>query len=277
MKVFAHGKREIDGPIRRPVKSANFFTLWIKMPTPPESTSPRCSRKPAFSRPPKNFPPRPTSNRWRSIASFTTNRSSRRKSFGGAGEKGIGLVQAVEKSAAMERAVCEMVCRRHNSTSATIAWTGISDTPTANKAALIWEGEPAAPGKARRRTHAHLQTTASRSLPVRQCAEAQRHQERRPRHHLSADGARGGHRHAGLRPHRRGAFGGVRRVQRAIGGRPHLRFARRRWSSPPMAVFAAARSFRLKKNVDDALTLKDAAGRTAGQNDRKGHRPAPRQ
>ena len=32
----------------------------------------------------------------------------------------------------------------------------------------------------------------------------------------------------------------------------------------------------LKKNVDDALTLKDAAGRPAGQNDRESHRPAPR-
>ena len=27
------------------------------------------------------------------------------------------------------------------------AWTGISNTPTANKAAMIWEGEPRADGK----------------------------------------------------------------------------------------------------------------------------------
>ena len=113
-------------------------------------------------------------------------------------------------------------------------------TPRANKAALIWEGEPAGARQAGRRAHAHLQTASSRGLPLRQCAQAQRHQARRPRPHLPADGARGRHRHARLRPHRRGALGRLRRLQRAIRRRPHPGFARPSWSSPPTAASGAA-------------------------------------
>ena len=96
-------------------------------------------------------------------------------------------------------------------------------TPTANKAALIWEGEPAGPGQVGRGTHPHLPTTPSRGLPLRQRPQTPRHPERRPRHHLSAHGAGSRRRHARLRPHRRRPFRRLRRLQRPIRGRPHLR------------------------------------------------------
>ena len=51
---------------------------------------------------------------------------------------------------------------------------------------------------------------------VARCAGALRasgHRQGRPRHHLHADGAGGGHRHAGVRAHRRRALGGVRRLR----------------------------------------------------------------
>jgi acetyl-CoA synthetase len=73
------------------------------------------------------------------------------------------------------------------------------DTPHANKAALIWEGEPAAPGK----------PGEERTLTYRQL------------HHEVCQFAnvlkRNGIRDARLHPHRRGAFGGLRRLQRAVG------------------------------------------------------------
>ena len=58
----------------------------------------------------------------------------------------------------------------------------------------------------------HLSRAARRSVQIRQCAEGARRQERRPRHHLSADDPRGGLCDARLRADRRHAFGGVRRL-----------------------------------------------------------------
>ena len=63
-------------------------------------------------------------------------------------------------------------------------------------------------------------TTKSAASPM--CC-AGRRQERRPRHHLSADDPRSGLRDAGLRAHRRGAFGGVRRLFARQSGGPHPR------------------------------------------------------
>ena len=82
--------------------------------------------------------------------------------------------------------------------------------------------------RTRRQTHAHLSTTASRSLPFRECAEAKQHQQRRSRHHLSADDSGGGHRHARLRADRRGALGCLRRIQRRQHSRSDCRLRRDR-------------------------------------------------
>ncbi len=90
-------------------------------------------------------------------------------------------------------------------------------TARRNKAAIIWEGEP---GDVRVLTYQMLH---SRGVPLRQRAEAARHQDRRPGRHLHADDPRGGDRDAGLRPHRRDALGGLRRLQRRGAPRPHQR------------------------------------------------------
>ena len=64
-----------------------------------------------------------------------------------AGQGGTGLVQALDQGAEMGGAVRQVVRRRPAQCQLTIASTGIWTPPRANKAALIWEGEPAAPGK----------------------------------------------------------------------------------------------------------------------------------
>ena len=133
------------------------------------------------------------------------------------------------------------------------------DTPTANKAALIWEGEPAAPGKP-----GEERTLTYRQLHREVCLFAnvlKRNgiQQRRSGHHLFADGAGGGDRDAGLRADRRGPFGGVWRIQRAIGGGPHFRLPGEAgdyggWRLSPRGSRAA------EEKCDDALLLKDAKG-----------------
>ena len=64
-------------------------------------------------------------------------------------------------------------------------------------------------------------------------------EQRRPRHHLYADGAGGGVRHAGLRAHRRRAFGGVRRFRRQGTRHPHRR---RQAESHSLRAAAASRA-----------------------------------
>ena len=96
------------------------------------------------------------------------------------------------------------------------------DTPTANKAAIIWEGEPAAdgkPGEERVLTYRQLHREVCRFANVLKRNGLKKGDRV---HHLSADGPRGGHRDARLHAHRRGAFGRVRRVQRAIGRGSHF-------------------------------------------------------
>ena len=80
-------------------------------------------------------------------------------------------------------------------------------------------------------------------LPLRQCAQGQWRQARRPRHHLHADGARGGGGDAGLRADRGDPFGGVRRLLARSAGRPdpglrqhdrrHRRRGPARWQADP--------------------------------------------
>ena len=136
--------------------------------------------------------------------------------------QGTGLVQALEKSPAMEQPFAKWFVGGQLNVSYNCLDRHLG-TAAANKAALIWEGEPAGPGQSGRGTHPHLQTTPSRSLPLRQRPQTPRHPERRPRHHLPAHGAGSRHRHARLRPHRRRPFGRLRRLQRPIRRRPHFR------------------------------------------------------
>ena len=82
--------------------------------------------------------------------------------------------------------------------------------------------------RAGRQAHAHLSAIASRSLPLRERAEAKQDSQRRSRHHLHADDSGSGHRDAGLRAHRRGAFGRLRRIQRGQHSRSHRRLRRDR-------------------------------------------------
>ena len=89
--------------------------------------------------------------------------------------------------------------------------------------AIIWEpDDPNAQAQAH-----HLSRIAPRSLPPGQCAEGQRGQARRPRHHLSADDPGSGLRHARLRAHRRDAFHRVRRFLARLARGPHRRTANR--------------------------------------------------
>ena len=104
------------------------------------------------------------------------------------------------------------------------------------QAAIIWE--PDDPAEAPRHiTYGELHREVAR---LRQCAEGQGRQARRPRHHLSADDPRGGLRHARLRADRRHSFGGVRRLLAGLACRPHRPTASRSSSSPPMRACAAA-------------------------------------
>ena len=70
---------------------------------------------------------------------------------------------------------------------------------------------------------------------------------RRPRHHLHADGSRGGHRHARLRPHRRRALGHLRRIQLRQHQPTASTTAAPPPSSPPTEASGAARSCRSKQ------------------------------
>ena len=89
-----------------------------------------------------------------------------------------------------------------------------------DQVAIIWEpDDPSA--------EAPRHITYRRALPrgeyLRQCAQVDGRQPRRPRHHLLADDPRGGLRHARLRAHRRHPLGGVRRLLAGCSGRPHHR------------------------------------------------------
>ena len=69
----------------------------------------------------------------------------------------------------------------------------------------------------------HLWPHAVRGAAARRHAARFRRGERRPRHHLHADGAGGGVRHARLRAHRRHPLGGVRRLRGQGARHPHRR------------------------------------------------------
>ena len=85
-----------------------------------------------------------------------------------------------------------------------------------HQTAIIWEGDDPKDSK-----HITYQAIARRGLPLRQYLAQPQRQERRPRHHLSADDSGSGLRHAGLRAHRRHPFRGVRRLLAGFARRPH--------------------------------------------------------
>ena len=93
----------------------------------------------------------------------------------------------------------------------------------------------------RRSTPHHLSRALPRGEHLRQCAQVDGGEPRRPRHHLPADDPRGGLRHARLRAHRRHPLGGVRRLLAGLRSSAASPIASRSWSSPPMKGCAAAR------------------------------------
>ena len=90
----------------------------------------------------------------------------------------------------------------------------------------------------------HLSRAPPRGEHLRQRAQVDGRQARRPRHHLSADDPRGGLRHARLRAHRRHPFGGVRRLLAGLALPAASPTASRSLSSPPTRACAAARRSR---------------------------------
>ncbi len=81
-----------------------------------------------------------------------------------------------------------------------------------DQTAIIWEGDNPVGIEAH-----HLSPAARRSLQIRQHPAHPQRQERRSRHHLSADDSGSRLRDAGLRADRRDPFGGVRRL---LAGQP---------------------------------------------------------
>ena len=77
--------------------------------------------------------------------------------------------------------------------------------------------------RARRQPRAHLSRPLARREPLRRRAQAPRREEGRHRHHLHADGPRGGGGDARLRAHRRAAQRGLRRLLAGLAARPHQR------------------------------------------------------
>ena len=112
----------------------------------------------------------------------------------------------------------------------------------AKQTAIIWEGDDPEDSRAH-----HLCANSTRGLPLRQCAEGARRQERRPRHHLSADDSGSGLRDARLRAYRRGSFRGVRRASRPTASPAASRIAPARSSSPRMKACAAASRSRSRR------------------------------
>ena len=84
--------------------------------------------------------------------------------------KRAGLARAVEKGARMEGAVREVVRRRETErlgklSGSTLDWVAPE------------QGRDYLGRRTRRQAHAHLSATASRSLPLRECAETEQHQK----------------------------------------------------------------------------------------------------
>ena len=91
-----------------------------------------------------------------------------------------GLAREMEKGPRMESAVREMVCRRQAQHFRKLF--GSAPNRPAPK-----QGSNHLGRRTRRQTHSYLPATASRSLPLRECLETERHQKGRSRHYLSPE------------------------------------------------------------------------------------------
>ena len=111
-----------------------------------------------------------------------------------------------------------------------------------NQTAIIWEGDDP-----QGQPPHHLCRAAPRGLPLRQCAEGARREERRPRHDLPADDPGSGLRDARLRAHRRGAFGDLRRLLARQPRGPHPGLRHRPSCSPRTKACAAASRSRSRR------------------------------
>ena len=119
----------------------------------------------------------------------------------------------------------------------------------------------------------HLQGAARRGAEVRQRPQEAGRQERRPRHHLPADGARGGLRHPRLRADRRHPLGDLRRLLAGLDRRPrrrlqigHHRHRRRRHSRRSQNPAQGQCRRRLRESAG-ALRHRRQAHRRSGQHE----------
>ncbi len=157
---------------------------------------------------------------------------------------------------------------------ATTASTATAKARTANKAALIFEGEP---GDRRVLTYGDLQRevgTFANGL------EGARGPAGRRRGDLHADDPRGGHRHARLRPDRRGPHGRLRRLQRRGPGRPDPGLLgegprhRRRRLSPGQGRPAQGQRRRRRGQLPDHRARRRRTSDRASRRDDRRARPA---
>src|SRR5581483_6830115 len=111
----------------------------------------------------------------------------------------------MEKGARVESAIRQMVRRRQTKCFGKLP--GSASHRTTPQQGGNYLGR-----RTRGSTHADVSTVASRSLPLRKCAEAKQDKKRRSGDHLFAEYSRGCDCHAGLRKDRCRAFGSVWRV-----------------------------------------------------------------
>ena len=169
-----------------------------------------------------------------------------------------------------------MVRRRQARTSATTASTATSTRPRGNKAAIIWEGEP---GDTRALTYGELHREVCR-FAERAAASSASSRATASRIYMPMV-PEAGDRDARLRAHRRARTSSSSAASRPRRCATASTTPRPRWSSPPTAATAAARSSPLKANVDEALAqcptvenVHRAASAPATQVDDEG-RPRP--
>ena len=127
---------------------------------------------------------RRTSRAWRNTKSSGNGPTTIRTASGPSRPKSLDLVPAVGPRCSIGRSRTPSGSSAASSTPATTASTAICSGRGANKAAIIWEGEPGDTPRAA------LSGSAPRGLQVRQRPQEARHQAGRPRHHLHADGPR---------------------------------------------------------------------------------------
>ena len=220
--------------------------------------SPSCTKRASFRRP-KSSPGAPTSSRWPSIASSIANPSSRPEKFWSRQAKAeLVWFKPWTKVLKWEEPYAKWFVGGQLNVSYNCLDRHL-DTARANKAALIWEGEPAAPGK----------PGEERTLTYKQL----HHEVCRFANVLKRNGIKQGDRvliylpmvpEAAIAMLACARIGAVHSV--VFGGFSAQSVADRIYDSQAKLVITADGGFRrgavvpLKQNVDEALTLKDAQG-----------------